>query len=426
MYKKITVQQLRLGMHVHALGGSWIHHPFWRSAFLLNDPEDLQQLRASRVPEVWIDTDKGLDVHEDEVTANDAPEQAAPPTLEVFMPQGTTEATPLGLEIAHARALCAQAREAVMEMFSEARMGQSVNMLKNSALATQITESVIRNPDALISMARLKTADDYTYMHSVAVSALMVALAKQLGFDDENLHRAAMAGLLHDIGKAHSNLEILNKPGSLTDAEFAHMKHHPIAGYELLRHSVQDQEVLDACRHHHERLDGTGYPDGLKGEQIGQLARMNTICDVYDAITSDRPYKKGWSPAIAIQHMAKWRGNHLDAHLFGAFVKTLGVYPIGSLVRLSNGELAVVYAPCKDNLLCPKVVRFYDTSRHCLTAPPVRTDLSLTPDLTIVQREEPHQWSFTNLESLWQAAAHADTQAEALAAARASAAAPAS
>lgn len=407
-------------MHVHALGGAWIHHPFWRSSFLLDDPEDLRLLRTSSVPEVWIDTSKGLDVHQGKVTAHDAPEQAEPPVLEVFTPHGT-DATPLGLEVAHARALCAQARDAVMEMFSQARMGQTVNMLKNSSLVNEITESVVRNPDALISVARLKTADNYTYMHSVAVSALMVALAQQLGFDEAGVHQAAMAGLLHDIGKAHSDLEILNKPGPLTGLEFAHMKHHPVAGYELLKHSVEDDLVLDACRHHHERLDGTGYPDRLQGDQISQLARMAAICDVYDAITSDRPYKKGWSPAVALQRMAQWRDTHLDARIFGAFVKTLGVYPIGSLVRLSNGELAVVYAVHKDSLLTPKVVRFYDTSRHCLTAPPERTDLSRAPHLTIVQREDPQQWSFNNLESLWQAAAHADAQAEMLAAAAASA-----
>ena len=220
-----------------------------------------------------------------------------------------------------------------------------------------------------------------------------------------------MAGLLHDIGKAQANLHILNKPGALTDDEFAHMKRHPVVGYELLKHSIDDEAVLDACLHHHERLDGLGYPDRLQGDAITELARMNAICDVYDAITSNRPYKHGWSPAVALQRMAQWCNGHLDQRLFSAFVKALGVYPIGSLVRLNNGELAVVYAPCASNLLTPKVVRFYDTTRNQFLCPPKATDLSCVAHLRILQREDPDHWSFPDLDKIWQAAAAQETTA---------------
>ena len=203
----------------------------------------------------------------------------------------------------------------------------------------------------------------------------------------------------------------LRAAGVLTDDEFAHMKRHPVAGYELLKHTIADQAVLDACLHHHERIDGRGYPHGLQGDAVSELARMNAICDVYDAITSNRPYKHGWSPAVALQRMAQWCHGHLDNRLFSAFVKALGVYPIGSLVRLNNGELAVVYAPCATNLLTPKVVRFYDTTRNQFLCPPKATDLCCVAHLRILQREDPDHWSFPDLDNIWQAAAAQETTA---------------
>ena len=402
MLKKVSVEQLRLGMFIHTLGGSWIHHPFWRSSFMLDAPADLAQLRGSCVPEVWINLSRGLDVLAPQEAAAQPPEEALPPTAPEPLPPLGTAPTPLGLEVENARRLCNQARAAVQDMFQQARMGQALNMEASAKLVDEISDSLARNPDALISMARLKTADDYTYMHSVAVSALMTALARQLGYNPTQVQQAALAGLLHDIGKARSDIEVLNKPGALTDAEFEHIKQHPVTGYKLLKNSVDDTLVLDACLHHHERLDGKGYPGRLKGEEISELARMAAICDVYDAITSDRPYKKGWSPAVALQRMAQWCGDHLDERLFRAFVKTLGVYPVGSLVRLSNQELAIVFAPCAENSLVPKVVRFYDVERQRLLDKPLATDLRLTPELNITQREEPSSWPFTNLDGLWQ------------------------
>ncbi|MBS7351336.1 MAG: HD-GYP domain-containing protein [Comamonas sp.] len=419
MLKKIAVDQLRLGMYIHSLGGAWIHHPFWRSQFLLDTAKDLQQLRASKIPELWIDLRRGLDVFSPTHTATSLdpmPEHTA-------SAHTLAENSPLALELAQARQLCEQAREAVQDMFQEARMGKAIDVNTCTALVQEISDSLAKNPDALISVARLKTADTYTYMHSVAVSALMAALARQLGYSEEQVQQAALAGLLHDVGKARADIEILNKPGALTDAEFEHIKQHPVTGYRLLQKSVADTLVLDACLHHHERLDGKGYPDGLKGTQISELARMAAICDVYDAITSDRPYKRGWSPAIALRHMSQWCGNHLDERLFRAFVKTLGVYPVGSLVRLSNQELAVVFAPCAENTLVPKVVRFFDIDNCCWLRQPVLTDLrecQVQPSngggdaLSIIRREDPNTWPFDCqvLEDLWQNACQASHYAE--------------
>jgi putative nucleotidyltransferase with HDIG domain len=192
-------------------------------------------------------------------------------------------------------------------MFSEARMGRAVDSAGAQHLVEEISDSVTRNPGALISLARLKTADDYTYMHSVAVCALMVALARQLRLNDEQTRLAGMAGLLHDLGKAAIPLAVLNKPGKLTDAEFEIVRNHPVEGYHMLKEGAKVPDaVLDACLHHHEKIDGSGYPDKLQGEGISVIARMAAICDVYDAITSDRPYKRGWDPSESLRRMAEW------------------------------------------------------------------------------------------------------------------------
>ena len=399
MFKKITVDHLRLGMYIHALCGPWLSHPFWRTAFLLNSEQDLHRLQNCALTEVWIDTARGLDIDSDKAHAvQDAP---PPPAAKAT----GTAPTAIGQELRQAIAVCEASRDAVMDMFSEARMGTAVRTEMVSKLVQEITSSVSRNPDALISVARLKTADNYTYMHSVAVSVLMVALARRLGHDEARVQQAGVVGLLHDLGKARIDPEVLNKPGPLTAQEFEHMKSHSIEGHAMLAASVTDEEVLDACLHHHERMDGTGYPHGLHAPHISLLARMASICDIYDAVTSNRPYKQGWSPQLAMQRMAEWCGSHLDRQLFEVFIKTIGIYPVGSMVRLQSGLLALVYAPSETHLSAPHVVAFYDTHTNQMLKPPQL--INLTEDLSerIMNLEEPSDWPFRNTDALWQKAA---------------------
>ncbi len=407
MLKKVGVEHLRLGMFVHELCGSWMDHPFWRTRFELDDPEDIRRLRESSVRDVWIDTEKGHDatLHETRGEASDEADLAAQGDLALI--QATeTEVAPRKVamteEVARAARICARSKDAMVSMFQEVRMGRAVSPEFAGTLVEEISSSVERNPGAIISLARLKSADDYTYMHSVAVCALMVALSRQLGLDAELTRNLGLAGLLHDLGKALMPMEVLNKPGKLTDDEFAIIKRHPAEGHRLLVEggAVGDLQ-LDVVLHHHEKMDGSGYPDHLKGEEISLYARMGAICDVYDAVTSNRPYKAGWDPAESIRRMAEWCNGHFDGHLFQAFVKCIGIYPIGSLVRLESGRLGVVMEQSGNSLLTPLVKAFFSIKSQT-HIPPEVLDLS-HPAVRdkIVSREEASKWGLGNIDRLW-------------------------
>lgn len=403
MLKRIRVEDVRLGMYIHGFVGSWLDHPFWRNRFLLEDPEDLARIRASAVREVWIDVSRGADVPPEAPVAEavEAADEAEPLRAYDERVQRLLQPVSQSEELQRAARLLASARGAVKDMFQDARMGRAIDRQVMRAVAEDIADSVTRNAGALISLARVKTADEYTYMHSVAVCALMVALARQLGLPDEEVRAAGFAGLLHDVGKADIPLEILNKPGRLTEEEFAIVREHPRKGWQRLRAAgIEDEAALEVCLHHHERVDGGGYPDGLKGEALTLLARMGAVCDVYDAITSNRPYKAGWDPAESLKRMASWKG-HFDERIFQAFVRSLGIYPVGSLVRLSNQRLAVVVEQNPGNLLKP-VVKTVLSLRSGERLVPERIDLAAPScRVGIEQREDPAQWKIPDLDEIW-------------------------
>jgi HD-GYP domain-containing protein (c-di-GMP phosphodiesterase class II) len=298
--------------------------------------------------------------------------------------------------------ICSHSKQAMVSMFEEVRMGNSVDVGGARDLVEEISESVMRNPSALISLARLKTVDDYTYLHSVAVCAMMVVLAKQLGLDEAKTRLAGLAGLMHDLGKAAMPPTVLNKPGKLTAAEFEIMKSHPVKGHAMLLMSDNfDADTLDVCLHHHEKIDGSGYPEGLKGDAISLMAKMGAVCDVYDATTSNRPYKTGWDPAEALRKMAEWSNGHFDQKVFQAFVKSMGIYPVGSLVLMNTGRIGVVTEQAAASLVMPRVKVFYSTKSNMRIAPELVDLSSRGTTERIIGREDPEKWGFPDLDQLW-------------------------
>jgi putative nucleotidyltransferase with HDIG domain len=398
--KKIAISDLQLGMYIHEICGSWMDHPFWKTSFLLDSAEDLALLRKSNIRAVWIDPGKGEDMVGEVLGVH---EQAVEPEhlldlQELTMPEALLSKVRFEEEIEGARQVHGRAKGVIRAMFSEVRMGRSLPVEQAYPVVEEIHRSVARNTDALISLVRLKDRDQYTYLHSVAVCALMIGLGKQLGLDGELLRRIGVAGLFHDAGKILIAEEVLNKPDRLTEVEFDTIKSHPRLGVELLQRArMEDDLVLDVCLHHHERVDGRGYPDQLGEKDISLYARMGAVCDVYDAITSDRCYKKGWEPSSAIQKMAEWQKGHFDEKVFHAFVRTVGIYPSGTLVRLKSGRLGTVISQHENSLLTPRVKVFFSTRLNG-RIPAEVVDLAHTPD-TILHAEDPVKWGFSSLPS---------------------------
>lgn len=409
MLKKIPVSRLQVGMHLHELCGPWLSHPFWRKKFVVQDIDDLIKLRASAVTECWIDSSKGLDVGHGPHESQPGPLAPAPLTrLQTKPPPPPAPPARVNLEVEARRAavLCGQAKRTVECLFDEARMGRTLDVTGCMPLVEKICASVQRNASAMLGLVRLKTHDDYTYMHSVAVSTLMIAVAQRLGLDEAEVRDAGIAGMLHDVGKARIPLEVLNKPGKLTPAEFDLMRNHPRYGHALLLASgVDNAAALDVALHHHERPDGKGYPKAISGEALSIQARMSAVCDVYDAISSHRAYKVAWSPADSVVKMAEWtKLGHFDPTVFRAFVDCVGIYPIGSLVRLRSERLATVVELNDLAPVSPRVKVFFSIRAGM----PV---MSETLDLSergcsdrIIARESNSTWNFPFLDDLTLAA----------------------
>ncbi|HZG19504.1 MAG TPA: HD-GYP domain-containing protein [Herbaspirillum sp.] len=398
MLKKIKTEDLVLGMYFCGFEAAWLDHPFWKNKFLLKNESELKLAHASGIAYCWIDTARGLDVDDQDVTDQDAPveatQEAAPPEQE------PPPAPAIDTTLLDAMALRETAKKATKAMFSEARMGKVLDMERCVSVVEEIAGSVVKSPNGMLSVLRLKLADEYTYLHSVAVCALMVALGRTLGLDEAACREAGLGGFLHDVGKAFLPHELLNKPGKLTDDEFTQIKKHPELGYKYLS---QDPNVpdyaRDVCLHHHEKMDGNGYPEALRSGSISLYSRMAAICDVYDALTSDRPYKRAWDPAEAISTMATWSG-HFDRAMFLAFVKTLGIYPVGSIVKLESGRSGFVIRQNAQDLTRPvlKVFRYNDDMEMSDTE---ILDLMATPEADTIVARGGEEWArLSHLDSM--------------------------
>lgn len=364
----IRTSEARIGMFVHAVEGGWLASPFWRAQLVLTRPSEIRKLIKAGIDEIVIDTSKGIgpapaDAADAAPLTTTVPEPGDAATddepAHATDPRHARRRAPTSIE--RARATVERAKTAIIALFEEVRLGQMVTSGAVVPMVEDIARSVQSDAAAMHNVTRLKTKDEYTYLHSIAVAALMIHFGRHLQLPEDEVTALGIAGLLHDIGKIAVPNALLQKTGRLEPPEMMVLRHHPEKGHALLRRAGDDVSpvVLDVCLHHHERMDGRGYPFGLTAAQLSLPVRISAICDVYDAVTSIRPYKRPWSPNDALARMRSWTG-HFDEDLLEQFIGSIGIHPVGELVRLRSSRLALVIEGNDRNPTAPRVRAFYD------------------------------------------------------------------
>lgn len=341
-------------MYVSELDRPWIETPFLFQGFIVQDFHEINELRE-HCEYVFVDKERSKPDVAAHLLAS-TKKSAKKNSISKHRSSNFSEAS-FRHSLLQSHKVYRDARGWVDNMLEDSRLGESVDTGKARALVTQLADQVIKNADALVWLTHLKSRDEYTATHCINVCILALTFGRSLGLDNTSLHKLGMGALLHDIGKMQVSDEILNKPGRLSKEEFEKMMAHPTFGHDMLvdDHDLEN-ESLHVVLHHHERLDGTGYPKGLAEEDIPLLTRIASIVDVYDAITSDRCYHNGISPASALENLFKWSEGNFDISLLEKFIKCLGIYPIGSVVRLSTNEVGVVVATDADHRIKPIVL----------------------------------------------------------------------
>ncbi|MBB3859255.1 HD-GYP domain-containing protein (c-di-GMP phosphodiesterase class II) [Novosphingobium hassiacum] len=349
MLKRVSTDEIELGMFIHKLEGSWFSHPFWKSKFVLDDQETLAILRDSDVRGVIIDVSRGIDVGAVTVASPVAKARALPtPQLRVQpVPQRNgfarpPAALPIAREFGRAKRAAGDAMRVVSKAFIEVRLGKTIRPHDVEPVLDAIYASVQRNLYAFNGLLRCQTSNEKIYQHSLAVSALMIALARHMKFAAIDIRDAGMAGLLMDIGIGQLPVDIASVGGDLSQLRPDLRDQHVLLGYSFLKAAGDIPEsVLRVILHHHERLDGSGYPQGLSGLAIDQLSRMAAICDAYDMLASSGESGPPVDPAEAIKILRE-QPEKFDAQILERLVETIGVYPIGAFVRLRSRRLAMV------------------------------------------------------------------------------------
>ncbi len=340
--KQLPVAQLQIGMYVAELDRPWLESDFLYQGFVIENDEQLTQLRR-QCEYVFIDVELGDDLVEE---ARAVPDKPKAHSLERFE-----------RELERAADVRAKGTRVMEQLLEDARLGESVNTREAHTVVAELAASVASNANASLWLTNLQRAHERTAAHSMNTCVLSLAFARYLGYERAELEAIGLGALLHDIGLMRVPREILDKPGLLTDAEFDKIKQHPLEGYNVLRLMREVPPMaLEIVRCHHERISGNGYPAGLSGADLPRAVLVVAIADVYDAMTSDSPAAEAILPHEALGVLRSVAATDFGVSLVEEFMRCMGIYPVGSLVRLANGSVAIVVSHTHQTRLRPVVM----------------------------------------------------------------------
>ena len=356
---RIAIKNIQLGMFVTAIEQNSL--VVLANAGRVNHKKGVQQLIESGVKFIWVD--KKLSSKKCTFISVPPPRKTRPKTEQKAEPEKkhrTAKPVKHSDKKAQAKKLITEAKGLANKILHDTFEGKPINIGPVEEWADEVIDTVLVNPDAIKFVSALRNKDAYLLEHSVNVACLLVTFGEYLKLDKTILKQLAIGGILHDVGKTKVKSKILNKPGKLTEPEFEHMKLHQTFAVEIMQHVKGLSDISkNVCLMHHEKLDGKGYPNGLIAEEIPLYGRMSSIVDIYDALTAERCYKSGLSPSDAFKILLKMTPHQLDQGLVYKFINCVSIYPVGSLVQLSDGKVGLVEAANKKQPLNPKVKCFY-------------------------------------------------------------------
>lgn len=364
---KVPVEVLEIGMYVSNPDRPWTELPVLLQGFRISSIDDITMFQT-HCSHVFIETDDPRWLKAEEAT------QKTPTQLIA----GFRETRDIHEEMPRAKFTLEKTHEHIEKVLNDINNGDAFAVEESRAVVRECMTSIISNANAMLWLTKIKNEDKYTSEHCMRVGVLSIAFGRFLGLPDQDLELLGLAGMLHDVGKTKTPQDILNKPGKLSSDEYEIMKQHAVFGKEILgKQEGLEQLVIDTAHYHHERVDSAGYPERLDASLLHQFIRMVSIVDVYDAITSDRCYQRGKSAFEALKILFGETNKHFDKKLVEAFIRMIGIYPPGTLVEMSNGEVGIVVSSNPDARLKPKVELVTDANKKLRS--PYVIDLSATP-----------------------------------------------
>jgi len=354
--KTISINQLKPGMYVKSFSDNGKLNI--KSEGYISSDKSIKQLRKAKITQLVILPSKEKQTLNIEKAFTEI--ETTLPSDKKIKPTNKVSIS-LDSEMRKASNLYSNAKSLQEKFIEKMKQDQSVKIDEVEITTNALVDSIFRNQDALTCMSRLQTKDSYLIEHSLNVSILMAIFAKHLGFEKRLIQELTLGAFLHDVGKTLIPLDLLNKPSELSTKEQVIIQTHITLGLKILENSPDISHIaLSLLKEHHERLDGSGYPKQLVGEDISKYGRMVAIIDSYDAMTSERPYRKGIPPINAFKILMSESPQFYDEKLVEKFIQCMGIYPVGTLVKLTSGKLGLISRLNKQKPLHPFVRVFYN------------------------------------------------------------------